>query len=214
MKIKQISSYKPNFGYDKKLNQELKEALRNHPDRRWASTISTLNNHCNRLETNLRSAEKDKGKKDPHFEDYIDVFSSSKQMLVEATFEHLNFADREYIHYKDEFIKKQDTDVDDWRIEVCEYLALLTSNKIKKEINPTQNIPVAKTVQKQSQSSENEETKPSKKSYLEKFIPTKNSPTGFDDVIGMKRLKRDLQEGIIRHSPYVSGEQPKKDSNS
>ena len=200
MKITQISSYKPNFGYDKKLNLELKEELRNHQDRRWASTISTLNNHCNRLETNLRSAEKDKGKKDPHFEDYIDVFSSSKQMLVslvEATFEHLHFADREFTHYQDEFIKRQETDDNDWRLEICEYLTPLVSDEIQKTIKPAENIPVTKTIpKKREEIPQKQDTHLSPKSHLEEFKATKKTPKGFDDVVDITSKIQGIVEGL------------------
>ena len=34
---------------------------------------------------------------------------------------------------------------------------------------------------------------------MEEFKPTKKTPKGFEDVIGMNKLKRDLQEGIVQY---------------
>ena len=61
MRITSINNYKPNFGYDKKLNTELHEKLDKYQDRSWATTLITLDSECNSVE-NALILEEAKGK--------------------------------------------------------------------------------------------------------------------------------------------------------
>jgi len=209
-------TYKQSFGYDKKLNAELKSELSVHSDKPWARTISSLNSFCNTTENNIKKAEKDSN--DSRYQDYLDIFLTAKQMLagfVEITFENLHFADREYRHYDDEF-KKNGSKENDWRKEVCNSLSDWTSAAVApvKRIEKTSDA----TKEKDTSSIESvtDKNKPetslksdsaklpqsssglSKKSFLEEFKKDAFSPNGFSDVAGMADLKRTLNETIIQ----------------
>lgn len=218
MKILANYNFKPNFGYDKQLNEELKQSLSSYPDRQWAQTLSSMNSYCNKLENNLVRESKKTEKSDSKFQDYLDIFLSCKQLLagfVSITFEGLNYADREFTHYHDEFLKNGSKD-NDWRKDACENLKDWLSPELFKKLKDKKahdisdtasqnaetasrtdnNTPVADS----SQASSVTETilsKLSPKSFLEEFKADSLSPKGFVDVAGMYELKRDLNEGII-----------------
>lgn len=216
------------FGYDKKLNAELKQSLSAYPDRKWANTLSSINSSVNRIEDNLQFESQNKKKDgDSRYSDYLDLFLSLKQLLagfVTITFDNLNFADREFIHYYDEYVKNG-SNKGDWRIDACEalkdwtsgdFLINLPKSSEKKVIDPSQQIYIPKfdengveiidTPSAQPKTPDDKKLQEIKdkaisalspKSFLEEFKPTKHSPKGFQDVAGMDDLKRDLQEGII-----------------
>ncbi|MCD7780644.1 MAG: ATP-binding protein [Candidatus Gastranaerophilales bacterium] len=216
MKIFSNYSYKVNFGYDKQLNKEFKENLASYPDKRWAQTISSMNSSCNKLESNLKHEEKIKNGKESKYEDYLDLFLTQKQMLagfVEITFENLNFANREYKHYDDEFIKHGSQE-EDWRKDVCDYLTEWTTFDNPKELKNTSSSDNLYSPKFDGQGEEvitsNQIPPPlekvssvisqlSSKSFLEEFKKDESSPSGFSDVAGMSDLKRDLNEGIIEY---------------
>ena len=218
MKILANYNFKQNFGYDKQLNEELKQSLSSYPDRQWAQTLSSMNSYCNKLENNLVRESKKTEKSDSKFQDYLDIFLSCKQLLagfVSITFEGLNYADREFTHYHDEFLKNGSKD-NDWRKDACENLKDWLSPELFKKLKDkkaqdisdtaSQNAEIAAQtdnnmpVTDSSQVSSVTETilsKLSPKSFLEEFKADSLSPKGFVDVAGMYELKRDLNEGII-----------------
>ena len=221
MKISRNYTYKPIFGYDKQLNQELKQAISTYPDRQWAQTLSSLNTYCNKLENNITKESTKKRGKDSKIQDYIDIFLTCKEVLagfVAITFESLNYADREFEHYQDQFIKNGQMD-NDWRNDVCKVLKDWVSENIldkygMKKSSNSQELYVPKfdengieiisdspSTNPVSQQIKNTDSSGSSnlsiKSFLEQFKPDENSPKGFNDVAGMENLKRDLREGII-----------------
>lgn len=205
MKISSNYYSNVNFGYDKKLNEELKANISSIPDKSWSKTLSDLNAQCNRLESIIR--KKEKSKNDPNFPDYVDMFVTYKDMLtgfISFSFENLNFMQREYKHYEDEFIKNGSKD-NDWRKKVMDAITvwggvesniISKSDKVKKDElfvpkfdedgNEITKTPVDTIVDAIT-----------KKNLLEEFKPSKSSPKGFDDVAGMTKLKEDLNDGII-----------------
>ncbi|MCD7879405.1 MAG: ATP-binding protein [Candidatus Gastranaerophilales bacterium] len=197
------------FGYDKELNIELKEKLKNIEDRRWAKTISSLNSLCNNLEDTLIREDKST-KKSPNNGDYVDLFLVNKERLagmVIITFPELRFADREYKHYNDEY-KNNGLNYFDWRKKVCNHLWDWTSDiepsgETKKENKSLTSYPgknsIINPAFEKIQNPFESLTKYSLKqnSQLEEYIPDKTSPKGFDDVAGMDKLKQELKEGII-----------------
>ena len=218
MKISPITSYKPNFGYDKRLNKELKTELENHSDKTMAATISSLNDYCNLVENNLRKLERSKkGTASTSYHDYQDMLSTSKQLLagfVSITFPQLNFPDREYKHYDVQFVKRG-SNQSDWRVEVMDALSEWTENvqvkkKVAKPKNPKDIPYVPKFDENGVEITDNPKDKlidklssvlsgnKSDKSLLERFVPTALSPKGFSDVAGMDKLKQELSEGIIQ----------------
>ena len=218
MKITTNCTYKPNFGYDKQLNEELKQSLSTFPDRQWSQTLSSMNSYCNKLENNLIRESKKRKKADSKFQDYLDIFLSCKQMLagfVSITFDELNYADREFTHYHDEFLKNGSKE-NDWRKDACENLKDWLSPELFKKLKDkhTQDE-VASTTKNTESTTQSENNTPksdspqassttetissklSPKSFLEEFKPDCSAPKGFIDVAGMENLKRDLREGII-----------------
>lgn len=227
MKITSNYTYRPNFGYDKQLNEELRTELNSHPDKKWARTLASMNSYCNNLETNISRESKTSKKEDSKLQDYLDIFLSCKQMLagfVSITFENLNYADREFRHYDDEFIKNGSKD-NDWRKEARDTLTdwvspeVIKESKAKnkgdskelyvpkfdeegREVVPQSQSNGEVTPVESSQPAAAAETilsKLSPKSFLEEFKPDASTPKGFIDVAGMSELKRDLNEGIIEY---------------
>lgn len=226
MKILPVNSYKTSFGYDKKLNRELKQELADYPDKTWASAVSSLNSYCNKVETFLRNEETSENISTERYTDYTDILSTAKQMLagiVSVTFESLNFADREYEHYNSELKKngkKSPPNLDNWRIDILDALSEWTMQPQHKKISINKQdekyAPKSDDIgleNKDDIQSKNTDTvsqssvqrpvnqiisKLSGKSHLEEYKPSADAPKGFADVAGMNDLKRDLTEGIIQ----------------
>lgn len=204
MKITSNYTYKPNFGYDKNLNNELREKITKLEDANWATTLYSLNAECNAVESLLKAEEAKKNLS--RVEDYKDIFYNLKQLLVDyvsMTFDELNFADREFNHYYDEFIKSG-SKKDDWRIDACEALKdwvspSLASKLFKEdEVAETQNESSSQLSPKVQNIINQIRPQLKTESFLEEYVPTDSSPRGFDDVAGLEELKRDLSEGIIQ----------------
>ncbi len=142
MKITPISYSNINFGYNKQLNNELKEVLKNYPDREWANMLSAINNQCNDVENKLErisneSVFKQTGKHSNKYYDYLDIFLALKEVLVSyvsTTFEDLHFADREYRHYDAKY-KSAGSKPDDWRNDILDIIYAWTQ-EIPKKVNP------------------------------------------------------------------------------
>lgn len=204
---------KTSFGYDKKLNTELKAKLAVHHDQEWAKDLSSMNNYVNKLESRVVSESKTSNSS--KYEDYLDIFLNFKNVLagfVSVTFPDINFADREFNHYYDEFVKGG-SKTDDWHLDACETLSDWISPELKdklpkKKIDPKKQLYVPKfdedgveieqVPEEKSPQVQSKVSKLSEKSMLEEFVPTSTAPKGFDDVAGMFDLKRDLTEGIIQ----------------
>lgn len=216
MKISSNYTYKPNFGYDKKLNAELKTKLSTYQDQGWARALSSMNNYVNKLEGSVaHEAKTNKSSSDSRYHDYLDLFLTLKQTLtgfISITFEDLNYADREFNHYYDEFVKSG-SQSDDWRMETCSTIkdwvspdlsSKLSKNNVqnKNEFKPQFDENGAESKQKQPNKVQDIADKIaselSPKSFLEEYVPTADSPKGFTEVAGMTDLKRDLSEGIIQ----------------
>ena len=203
------------FGYDRKLNTELRSVLSSHPNKDWAKTVASLNLSTNKLEVLLENEEKNKtSTADSLYQDYLDMFLSQKQMLASLIDAHyqpiLNFAQREHDHYYDEYLKSGSRH-DDWRKEVCDVLKeLLPSQKqkssveIRKELMPVAMSSSADVVELPQRDigglnvASKVKTTISNKSFLEEYKPKSTSPSGFSDVAGMYSLKQKLFDGIIQ----------------
>ena len=223
MKITPISYSNINFGYNKQLNNELKEALKTYPDREWANMLSSLNNQCNDVENKLEKISKNEvkkhnGKHSSKYYDYFDIFMGLKEMVVSfvsTTFENLHFADREYRHYEEEY-KSLGSNPDDWRNDILDMIYAWTEN-VPKKVNPKSSEVTNKGLQNasgggsnvsQSDSKSSPDVKPQdiipplKKavednSLLQTFVPSETTPKGFTDVAGMDSVKSELNNGIL-----------------
>jgi SpoVK/Ycf46/Vps4 family AAA+-type ATPase len=220
LKISSINNTNVNFGYNKKLNAELKQKLKDYPDKEWANTLSTMNNFCNKLETQIIQEEiklndntddNDK-KRNSRFNDFVSMFLNIKQILagyITITFDDLKFSDREFTYYMDEFIKNG-AKGNDWRAQTCGYLSMWTETvpaqfqilqvpedddeKLYKADLDENEIKADLINQLTSVASKN-----NKQSFLEEFKPTEETPTSFSDVAGMSKLKEELNDGIISY---------------
>ncbi len=201
MKISHEYSYKPSFGYNKLLNDELKAELKNYPDKKWSQSISSLNSYCNKLEGLLNSEEKNKNQDKSRFNDYLNTFLTCKELLtgyVVITFENLNFANREYEEYNDEFVKNG-SNKGDWREKALKVLSGWIDKKDDtpvKEASATENTSNAEIVTDKKALTNTALL--SKNSFLEEYKPSDTSPKGFDDVSGMDNLKQNFNEGILQ----------------
>lgn len=229
MKISPVTQHNPNFGYDKRLNKSLKNALSKYEDKAMAEVIGELNNYCNSVEDKLRIEEKTAGSGSTRYQDLQDILATSKQMLAgfaSITFPKLHYADREYNHYNIEFVKKGSNEKD-WRADVLDAISEWIENnrgsKSKTEANdPSKQIYKPKFDDDGVEITEEEQKKKlvdkiskaingknSGSSLIEQFKPTAQSPKGFCDVAGMDKLKKDLRNGIIQF--INEPEQAKKD---
>ncbi|MBQ3641353.1 ATP-binding protein [bacterium] len=137
------------FGYNRNLNKELIQRLKSCQDRNYAQSLLSLNNTCNKCEDYIRHIEKKPEPTENENEkkqNCLDIFYSVKQALasfVSVDFEDLNYAEREYEHYRRE-INNRGNKKDDWRIDICQILAEWTDNKnlipvtVKEDIKPKQ----------------------------------------------------------------------------
>ncbi|MBQ9245765.1 ATP-binding protein [bacterium] len=217
MKISPITQYKPTFGYDKKLNRELKAAIRETSDKEFSYSIAALNNYCNNLETSIREIDKQsKEEKPKHYDDIVDIFLNCKDTLtgyISVAYEQLNFADREYLHYNNEFIQNG-SDPKDWRSELLDRLSEWTQtkyykNKVTKPKDAGKEPYVPKFDEEGREITGDNDSKKAElqkrakelasKSFLEEFKPTAQTPKGFKDVAGMTELKDKLENGIIEY---------------
>ncbi len=207
MKISPIQNYNVNFGYDKALNKELKAELKNYPNKELAGVISRLNSQCNSLENYIRKND------NPSVDDFIDMFITLKEVLtsyVSVTFENLKFADREYKHYHDEFVKESKDKKNSWLNEVCDVIGQWTSSPVS--VNKSKNSHQVEKNNNNSTNISSSEAKPSEKhdltstlktiassaKALDEFIPTEDTPKGFVDVAGMDKVKEELSDGILQ----------------
>lgn len=217
MRISNINNInKISFGYDKKLNAELKASLKTLPDKDWAATLSGLNTQCNRLEALVDKSSKAQDEPDSKYQDYLDLFLTYKQMLagfVSITFENMKFADREYKHYQDEYVKSG-SPKDGWQSDVCDYLTEWTETVQVPSKQDSESLKNGSNVEsKEPKASDSvvttRSTEGTKKSFLEKYIPLSDSPKNFLEVVGMADLKRDLREGVLDY--IADSELAKKD---
>ena len=216
----------PSFGYDKKANKVLTQKLQAHRtpgNEQWCDTLLQLQSYCNGLEDNIRAIEKP-AKKDidasNRMQDYIDLFLSAKESLVAfafATLPDIDFAEKEFNHYKKQLESKKDPK-NNWRFDVCKAIQTWCNDSVsiedsfsskteKKDIQekvveepaikeePKLDIPeIDKPTSTQTQASTL-----NPKSFLEIFHNTPTTPKGFCDVAGMAKLKEELNDGIIQY---------------
>lgn len=191
------------FGYDKKLNKELKVLTSCACEKQWGKNIITINNLCNKMEDTLRNDEKRQflSRFDNTFLNYVEGLVGLKQMLVnfvEDLFPHLHYAEREYSHYKEEYnlYGKREND---WRYPLIKSFDGLVSEEIKNKkydsLFPDENDDIEEIIGE----SVCDNSSKIQTSILEEFKPLKTTPKGFDDVKGMESLKSDLKNSVVKY---------------
>ena len=94
------NKYKTSFGYDKKLDNELKAKLENNKSPK-SEVINNLRIYCNSTEDYVKYVEKTKDKS-VNLVGILDSLMASKyslKNLVEEEYPELHFAEREIKHY-------------------------------------------------------------------------------------------------------------------
>ncbi len=208
MKIHGIYNSNASFGYDKKLNKQLKMLTSSVCEKKWGKNVLTINNLCNKMEDTLRDDEKRQflSRNNNTYINYVEGLVGLKQMLtgfVEDLFPFLKYADKEYEHYNDEFClfgKRED----DWRYPLIKSLEGFVSEKIKDKKYAAMfpfpdNIDEIENIEEIFGEATNNNSSKIKTSILEEFKPLKTTPQGFKDVKGMEGLKSNLRNSVVKY---------------
>lgn len=124
------NKYKTSFGYDKKLDNELKAKLENNKSPK-SEVINNLRIYCNSTEDYVKYVEKTKDKS-VNLVGILDSLMASKyslKNLVEEEYPELHFAEREIKHYNIEGSKSTistDSISNYWRFTLANVLAFNT----------------------------------------------------------------------------------------
>ncbi len=121
MRISNNYTNKVSFGYDKKLDRELKTELFKIKDKDFAKAMLKLNSQCNTIEDSLRKMENNgKEVSNPStFADLSDIFVALKSMLCEYVSimfvdnKKLDYANRIHDYYSDDFADETIRRLDD-----------------------------------------------------------------------------------------------------
>ncbi len=135
-------NYNVAFGYDKKLNQELREEIKKDKNIERAESISGLNNYCNRLEKLLLEKEAKKEGNDYTFKEIAGMFVLAKETLtmqVELAYDNLKYADRESQYYNKSFWSNRNA-MNEWRKEARNAIAYLADNPPVEYLKEMENI--------------------------------------------------------------------------
>lgn len=209
MRIQNISNT-VNFGYNKQLNDTVNKKLENAKgNRELAHTLLTLNRFCNDTEDKLRKAEQAKNQR--LVDMYTTLFVNIKPLVTEqlnARFPALNYRKNEIQTYQNEVNSKNIKDEFHWMKETLDVLN--EDAEMEESLRSMSDKELADRVRAEQNSSEkiikpeNKITtnQPKTKSaagakYVEKFVPTEYSPTGFDSLGGMQEIKEALVDKII-----------------
>ena len=210
MKIQHIDN--TSFGYNKKLNSELKAKLKENNKDIDTDSISTLNDFCNKTEDLVRFYASVQN--DDREEELYDAFAFVKlslAKLVEEKYPELNYTEREHKTYNSEAgaIMKKGKDLWPWQFAMANELeSYISKNEadekdIDNDISGKGNPPPANDSDQRfydrvdkikNAIKENKESTPD---VVERFVPTLSSPKGFESLGGMKELKEELMDKII-----------------
>ncbi len=200
MRVSQINNYNINFGYNKKLNNELKSKLSKFEDKEYAQTLLSLNEFCNSTEDKIRRLEKKSDFKKSS-SDFVDMLLQAKEQLamyVDILFgEEFKYSDREYKHYQDEFYRHGADKENDWRYDMMDRLKYWSKDVIDKNNAGFSEASKSELAQKAGQILSASVQMP-KSGLLELYTPSANSPRNFDSVAGMDKVKREFNEGLLQ----------------
>lgn len=199
-----IFSSKLSFGYDKKLNEQVKSALGDYKeDAAWAKSMLQMNEFCNFLEDTIIAKQRKGKDDDAAFNDLVDIFVTSKQTFAEQidyTLEELKYTEKESRHYEEKALKLS-CSPDDWRMEVMEALAVICDNPpltyVVKELQKKQAQESVKPQNITESTPKTSSTSKNSYKFVKEYIPNEKTPKGFCDVVGMSEVKEKLNEGFI-----------------
>ncbi len=234
MRIYPVSN-RINFGYNKELNEDVNNRLRNAKgDKELAQTLLTQNLFIMGIEDKLRKAEKEKKKH--RVNEYTNIlldYKAGVAAAIDKRFPQLNYRKNEYESYKKE-IKKQHLDkvteyypwqvaiVDDLELDDILDKAMQTydpkkdhdENRIAiSELNAEPEVNKSKPAEQVAETGTNTEKERKKERkicrYVEEFKPTEYSPKGFKSLGGMDEIKETLSDKVI--FPILNPEEAKLD---
>ncbi len=200
MRISRVSNNNINFGYNKHLNNELKEKLSVFKDKDYANTLLSLNEFCNSTEDKIRRLEKKSNFKKSS-SDFVDMLLQAKEQLamyVDILFgEEFKYSDREYKHYQDEFYRNGADKENDWRYDMMDRLKYWSKGVIDKKDAGMSEASKSELAKKAGEILSSTVQLPNS-GLLELYTPTANSPKNFDSVAGMDKVKREFNEGLLQ----------------
>ncbi len=228
MQITPVNS-KINFGYSKKLDNELKEKLNTNPQSPMNQTLLQINDVCNFCENQIRNCERKGTIK------YYRVINLLSKFLIDAKcylyrqieylYPELDYARRDIEHYDEESYRITDKTMDNatiqevinsnpqllqahtWRDDLgCKYDEM-TEYEAEQD---AQSYTIYTYEQEPSLNSSAYGTagKSGRQPLIEKYIPSKTSPKSLDDVVGIKDIVQDVEDLIIY--PLEHKEEAKK----
>lgn len=228
MQITPVSS-KINFGYSKKLDNELKEKLNTNPQSPMNQTLLQINDVCNFCENQIRACEKRGTIK------YYRVINLLSKFLIDAKcylyrqieylYPELDYARRDIDQYDKESYRMMDSTLANetisdvintnpqllrahtWREDLgCKYDEMTDYEEEydSEDFDPysyAQEIPYNSSVYSAA-------GKNSTQTLIEKYVPSKTSPKSLDDIVGIKDIVQDVEDLIIY--PLEHKEEAKK----
>jgi len=194
------------FGYNKALNAAVRKTLTIEKTELNRELLE-LNKLCNKTEETLSirtklKAPDESGYYDDETEALVGFFIDLKSTLtgyIEKRFPDLKFARKEANHYE----RAAAGDELSWRLEASEALNDIADAADEVDIEVGERVagPASRV-----KSSRDEETE---KDIMSEYLPTSESPKGFESLGGMEKLKEKFLDKII--DPILNPEMAKKD---
>lgn len=193
----------PTFGYDKKLNNKVKNTLEKN-DTPFNKTLLATNEFCNNLEDTIIKREKDLA---PNYEvaNLAKMLSNVKfafAQVMETLFPKLNYTATEAQGYLSNSIVEKDNE--NWRVNIADKLletydsfdANIQIDLLREEFNE-KHKKITEFIQNEFLDLIKPNSKNQEKSLISEFTPNEYSPKGFVSVGGMLDLLTELKEKII-----------------
>jgi SpoVK/Ycf46/Vps4 family AAA+-type ATPase len=181
-----VTQKQPSFGYNKRLNVQLKSLLAKQPNSEITTRLSHLNDFCNNLEKTITQKVKESA---PEFElqALVNMLSSVKATfaeMIETTFPKLDYIQREISAYEKESLTYKFR----WKSDI-----MLALDQKLIELYQTLKVVPDTILETTANASGGKQIK----NIINEFQPTPESPKDFSSVGGMEALKRELYDKII-----------------
>lgn len=192
----------PTFGYDKKLNNEVKSTLKKN-NTPLTKTLLATNEFCNQLEDTIIKREKNLAPND-EIDNLVRMLASFKfvfAQMIETLFPKLNYVTTETQYYLNHPAVEKNHQ--DWRVNIADRLYdIYESPQENLEIELLReefNQKYSKIMTYVQEKINDDIPSPTKedKNLISEFKPNEYSPKGFVSVGGMLDLLTELKEKII-----------------